>query len=306
MSTRPHGQHLACLSILGVALLVAHAGGAAGTPGRYTMRGMVMRVAASHRSFIVSHDSIPGVMEAMTMSFDIREPRDLDGVTPGMTVEFTLVVGRESTYAEHVQIRPYEGLEQDPLTARRLKLLRNMASAPSSTVNALAIGQAVPDFTLTDQTRHQVTLSQFRGKVVAINFIYTSCALPQFCFRIANHFGVLQRRFKDTFGRDLMLLTVTFDPVRDQPERLAEYASQWNANPDTWHFLTGAVADIARVCGLFGVDFFPDEGLMNHSSHTALIDRQGHLVANIEGNQFSANQLGDLVETALAPHQQSR
>jgi len=47
------------------------------------------------------------------------------------------------------------------------------------------------------------------------------------------------------------------------------------------------------------VDFFPDEGLMNHSIRTAVIDRQGTLVANIEGNQYSAAQLGDLVETTL-------
>jgi len=38
---------------------------------------------------------------------------------------------------------------------------------------------------------------------------------------------------------------------------------------------------------------------MNHSLHTAIIDRQGKLVANIEGNQFTANQLGDLTEAVL-------
>jgi len=47
------------------------------------------------------------------------------------------------------------------------------------------------------------------------------------------------------------------------------------------------------------MDFFPDEGLMNHSLHTAVIDRQRKLIANIEGNQYSAEQLGDLVETVL-------
>jgi cytochrome oxidase Cu insertion factor (SCO1/SenC/PrrC family) len=40
------------------------------------------------------------------------------------------------------------------------------------------IGTAVPDFTLIDQQRRPVTLSQFRGRVVAVNFISTSCALP--------------------------------------------------------------------------------------------------------------------------------
>jgi protein SCO1/2 len=235
----------------------------------------------------------------MTMSFDVREPKDLENVTPGMTVEFTLVVGNGSVSAEHVRVRPYESVEQDPLTARRLKLLNEITSSRSTAQKALEVGQAVPDFTLIDQVRRPVTLSQLRGKLVAVTFIYTSCALPQFCYRLANHFAVIAKRFKDRVGRDLVLLTVTFDPVRDQPEKLAEYASQWNVSPDAWHFLTGAVPDVKRVCDLFGVDFFPDEGLMNHSSHTALIDRHGSLVANIEGNQFTAAQLGDLVETTL-------
>jgi protein SCO1/2 len=117
--------------------------------------------------------------------------------------------------------------------------------------------------------------------------------------RIANNFGVLQRRFKDQLGRDLVLLTVTFDPQRDSPEVLAHYAQTWKADPNTWHFLTGPVPDVRRVTTMFGVDFFPDEGLMNHSLHTALIDRHGKLVANIEGNQFTADQLTDLVDTIL-------
>ena len=165
----------------------------------------------------------------------------------------------------------------------------------------LVIGESVPDFRLIDQKRRPVALAGLRGKVVAINFVYTSCALPNFCLRIANNFGVLQKRFQAQLGRDLVLLTVTFDPVHDTPEALAQYASRWDADPALWHFLTGPVRDVQRVCHLFGVDFFPDEGLMNHSLHTAIIDRQGKLVANIEGNQFTADQLGDLMESVLDP-----
>jgi len=262
---------------------------------QYTVSGMVLRVDASRRSFLVSHDAVPGLMAAMTMSFDVGDAKELAGVQPGNAVTFTLVAGQQSLRAEHVRVVPYLSVEQDPLTARRLALLKSLASAPKP----LAVGQSVPDFTLTDQARRQVRLSQFRGKVVALNFIYTSCALPQFCYRVANHFGVIQRRFRREAGREVVFLTVTFDPVRDTPEKLAEYAAQWNADPDIWHFLTGAAADVRRVCNIFGVDFFPDEGLMNHSIRTAVIDRQGTLVANIEGNQYSAAQLGDLVETTL-------
>lgn len=139
-----------------------------------------------------------------------------------------------------------------------------------------------------------------KGKVVAINFIYTSCVLPQFCYRLANHFGVVQKRFNERMGRDLVLLTVTFDPARDTPERLAEYAAQWKADPASWRFLTGTVADVRRVCSLFGVDSFVDEGLINHSTRTAVIDRRGAIAASIDGNTYTAAQLGDLVETVLA------
>jgi protein SCO1/2 len=157
----------------------------------------------------------------------------------------------------------------------------------------------VPNFTLTDQNRRHVVLSQFTGKVVVINFIYTSCALPNFCFRNSNNFGVLQKRFQEKMSRELVLLTVTFDPQRDHPDVLAKYAKTWKADPATWHFLTGSVPDIQHVSNLFGVDYYPDEGLMDHSLHTAIIDRQGKLVANLEGNLFTAEQLGDLVQIIL-------
>jgi protein SCO1/2 len=261
---------------------------------------MVLKVDQPHKTFVVSCDAIPGFMEAMTMPFNVRQPADLEGIMPGMTVEFTLVVDQESSYAEHMTIRRYESVQQDPLIARQLKLLNRIANPSSSTVKALAPGQAVPDFTLLDQQRHFITLSKFAGKVVAINFIYTSCALPNFCYRITNNFGVLQKRFQEQLGRDLVLITVTFDPARDQPEVLAHYAHIWKADPANWHFLTGFVPDIRRVTNLFGVDFFPDEGLMNHSLHTAIIDRRGKLVTNIEGNQYTADQLGDLVQTVIS------
>jgi protein SCO1/2 len=45
-----------------------------------------------------------------------------------------------------------------------------------------------------------------------------------YCFRLSNNFGVVRQRFADRMGRDLTLLSITFDPVYDQPEVLAKYA----------------------------------------------------------------------------------
>jgi protein SCO1/2 len=264
---------------------------------QFAVRGMIVSVNREARTFTASIDAIPNYMRAMTMPFDVRAAADLDGLTPGAIVDFTLVVHKQSSHAEGIHVVRYESVEQDPFIASRLTLLNDLVRG--SAVKQAAIGDAVPDFTLTDQKRQQIALSDFNGKVVALNFIYTSCPLPNFCLRLSNNFNVLQKRFRRELGRDLVLLTITFDPAHDTPDVLATYASQWRADTATWHFLTGPPTEIQRVCDMFGVHAYANEGLLDHSLHTVLIDRKRTLVANIEGNQFTANQLGDLVQSLL-------
>lgn len=262
----------------------------------FTVKGMVLRADPANRSFVVSHEKIVGLMDSMIMPFDVHQTKDLAGVVPGAIVEFTLVVGDKSAYATKIKIQRYQSIEQDPRTARRLAVMKKMAGLAEK---PLDVGAHVPDFTLIDHTKQPVRLSALAGKVLVVNFIYTRCALPQFCLRVSNNFGVLQKRFAKELGKDVVLLTITFDPQRDTPDVLAAYAAQWKPDPKTWHFLTGPVADVRKVCALFGVEYFPDEGLMNHSLRTAVIDRTGTLVASIEGNTYSPEQLGDLVFTLV-------
>jgi protein SCO1/2 len=96
-----------------------------------------------------------------------------------------------------------------------------------------------------------------------------------------------------------VLLSVSIDPVHDTPEVLAKYAATWKADGRLWHFLTGPEPDVKTVCRRFGVNFWPDEGTLTHSLHTIIIDRQGRLAANFEGNEFTAEQLGDFVSAVL-------
>jgi protein SCO1 len=163
---------------------------------RYGVTGMVLAADPARRTFVASIESIPGFMEAMSMPFEVRDAKELAGVVPGAIVEFTLVVEKTSSYAEGVRIRRYQNLEQDPLAARRLSLLKQIAGGGSA--KAVSVGETVPDFRLTDQKYREMALSQLRGKVVAVNFMYTTCQLPDFCLRIVNHFGVLQKRFKNS------------------------------------------------------------------------------------------------------------
>lgn len=266
---------------------------------QYSVSGLLISVDPAQKTMAVSCNAIPGFMDAMVMPFEVQDRRALDGLQPGMAIEFRLVVGKDSSYAENILVRKFESAEQDPFTAHQLKNLQALVAPKSATAAGLAVGQSVPDFTLVDQNRQAVSLRQFAGKVVAINFIYTRCALPQFCYRQSNNFALLQKRFSDRTGHDLVLLTLSFDPVHDQPEVLAAAAKNWKADAHTWHFLTGTASEVKQVCNRFGVEAWTDEGLMIHSLHTVVVDRQGNLAANLEGNQFTAQQLGDLVETVM-------
>jgi protein SCO1 len=263
---------------------------------RYPASGLVLRIDPANRALLVSCRRIPGYMEAMAMPIAVRDSKLLEGLVPGTTVEFTLVIDRDRSYAENIHVKKYSSTEREPLEAGRLKLLQG-ALAPGH--DALAVGQSVPDFSLIDQSHRPVRLSQFAGKVIGLNFVYTRCALPDYCVRLSNNFGSLQKRFSNRLGHDLVLLTVTFDPVHDDPGVLAKYAHIWNADGRSWRFLTGPISDIQHVCSLFGLDAWPDEALLTHSLHTAIIDREGKLAANLEGNQFTPAELGDLVETVM-------
>ena len=265
----------------------------------YPAAGLILKVDHPHHTLIVSCQSIPGYMDAMVMSFSVKEAKLMEPLEPGMMIDFTLVVTRDSSYIEGIRVRSMQSVDNESLQAQRLKILQGALPSAAAQADPVTLGQAVPNFRLIDQSRKPVSLAQFGGKVVAINFVYTRCALPNYCFRLANNFGRLQKRFSRQMGRDLVLLTVSFDPVHDQPEVLAKYSEIWKADPATWHFLTGSLAEVQRVCSLFGVDAWQDEGLLTHSLHTAVIDRAGRLAANIEGNEFTPEQLGDLVESVM-------
>ena len=281
-----------------LAIVICLGVGQAWATERYPVTGLILKIDRPHLTFVASCSAISKYMEAMTMPFPVRDQKLLDGLEPSMQVDFTLVVEEDDSYAENIRVHSYQNLEQEPLLVRRLQLLDNLDKT-NPAMSTLALGQPVSDFALTDQTKRRITLSQFANKLVAITFIYTSCPLPNYCFRLSSNFGRLQKRFADQMGRDLVLLSITIDPVHDQPEVMAKYAETWKADPNSWHFLTGSLSEVKQVCRTFGVNYWPDEGTLTHSLHTVIIDRQGKLAANFEGNEFTAEQLGDFVATTL-------
>jgi len=258
---------------------------------RYTADGLVLRVERDRRTVTISHREIHGYMPAMAMPFRVKNAAELSGLEPGTRVHFQLKVGKRGLMARKLraQTLPPNGLVADNGQALRLP------PVPEK----LALGAVVPDFTLTDQLSRRVHLVDFRGWVVALNFVYTRCPLPDVCPRLCAGFTRLQKRFG---GRDLALLSVTLDPQYDSPEVLAGYAKIWRADFTRWRFLTGGLEDVQRVAGRFGIVSWPEEGLLTHNSETAVIARDGRLAALIGGSSYTADQLGDLIALELESH----
>ncbi len=113
------------------------------------------------------------------------------------------------------------------------------------------------------------------------------------------NFRAVRNRLAARMDRDLVLLTVTFDPKYDTPQTLASYAASNRAGGPGWFFLTGDAAKIERVCNAFGIQYYAEEGLITHSLQTAIIDREGRLAATVEGKDFTPQQLGDLIAAVL-------
>lgn len=137
----------------------------------------------------------------------------------------------------------------------------------------------VPDALLQDQLGRRFGLQELRGRLVAVEFIYVNC--PTVCAALGQAF----RRVRDALpaerlGRDVLLLSVSFDQRRDVPARLADYAQLHGADGETWRIVR--VEDAVQLEALlktFGIVVISDGfGGFEHNAALYLVDRAGRLV----------------------------
>ena len=259
---------------------------------------MVLSVDAPHRTLIVSCEEIPNYMDAMEMSFQVHKPADVSTLQRGARIRFIILDTGKTLFAEHIQPDTTAVFEPEPMAAGNLTALQNSLH-PSLAIKPLAIGQPVPDFTLTDQTGQPIRLSTLQGKVVALTFGYSRCPNPNYCYRLSNNLAHVSERLHTRAGKDLVFLTIAIDPEHDQGKVLAQYAAAFKADPASWHFLTGPLLEIKQIAASFGMNFWSNDGFLTHSLHTVILDRHGNIAANLEGNHFTDQQLTDLVRSIL-------
>jgi protein SCO1/2 len=163
-----------------------------------------------------------------------------------------------------------------------------LAHGPQKDQRLPVIGTA-PPFTLTSQDSKPVALADFRGKVVALSFIYTGC--PDICPMLTQKMVDAQDALGADFGTKIGFVSITLDPERDTPEVLKDYAQFWGAKPEGWTFLTGspeAVRDVTRRYGVFLSK--KEDGSVDHSQLTSLVDADGELRVQYLGARFDPEE----------------
>jgi len=142
---------------------------------------------------------------------------------------------------------------------------------------------------LTSQDGAQVTLTDFRGKVVAVTFIYTSCTST--CPVLTPMMSFVQDQLGRDFGRKITFVSITVDPERDSPQVLKEYATSFGANLSGWSFLTGSPAAIRDVTRRYGAVASKNvNGDVDHTFLTSIVDQRGVLRVQYAGVRFDPGE----------------
>jgi protein SCO1 len=127
---------------------------------------------------------------------------------------------------------------------------------PATTANSQWGGNHFPNIELITQNGQKVRFYDdlIKGKVVAINLIYTTCkySCPLETARLVQ----LQKLVGNRMGKDVFFYSISIDPEHDTPEVLKEYAEKYHVGPG-WLFLTGKVADIKLLSHKLGLDSLP-------------------------------------------------
>jgi protein SCO1/2 len=136
-----------------------------------------------------------------------------------------------------------------------------------------------------------------KGKIVAIDLIYTTCqySCPLETARLAQ----VQKMLGDRVGKDIFFISITIDPKNDTPEVLKAYAKKFHAGPG-WTFLTGKKEEIDFLSRKLGLYSDPAATLDGHTPHLLLGNEpMGQWMRNsaLDNPRFLSQMIGDFLDS---------
>lgn len=145
--------------------------------------------------------------------------------------------------------------------------------------------------------------SAYRGKIVVMSYIYTHC--PDICPMTTNNMQSLQKMLASDGEKNVRFVTLTFDPSRDTPGVLKDYAQVRGIAIDDWDFLSGPKANVDSVLGRIRMKYVMTDSsyskgheltyFINHSDECVLVDTSGNVRGVYSGSQLDFKQIiGDI------------
>jgi len=171
-------------------------------------------------------------------------------------------------------------------------LPQNLGAGPA------VLNVKAPDFVLLNQNGTRFESAKLRGKVVVIDFIYTTCT--DVCPLFTANFAQLQRTLNKEHAGDVFFISITTDPEVDSPKVLKAYAQRYGADFNNWAFLTGTEEQLKAVWkGLDIRVIRKGRGLVQHTSLTTILDRQGLRRFNHFGEKWQTKDVLADISTLL-------
>jgi protein SCO1/2 len=270
-------------NLLIAAFLASHAVAWAEETRNFTVRGVVREARPAKSQLVVKHEEIPGYMDAMTMPFQVRDPKILESVKPGDAITFQLHVTEKDHWIDGLQIVAAGAGDKE-------------APRPKATdIAPFKPGDPLPALTFTDERGQPLKLEDYRGKALAITFIYTRCPLPNFCPLLAEKFRTVQETLlaDPAAPKNWQLLSVTIDQEHDTAEVLQRYAKTQRADAAHWRFATGELRDITVLGLRSGLEFWEGGSEITHNLRTVVFDAQGRMRKVISENTWTPQELAD-------------
>jgi protein SCO1/2 len=252
----------------------------------YKLRGKVVSTNAATGEVTLNHEAIRGFMEAMTMPYKLKDPSILSELHPEDVLTADLLVSQGAdadVFLDHIVVVG-EGKPD---------------YKPTVLYHVPAPGDKVPDFTLRNQDGRSIHLDQFRGKELLITFIYTRCPLPNFCPLVTHNFAVIEQQLAldPALLRKTQLLSISFDPEHDTPERLRAYGAQYIGSDQKnafahWDFAVPQKPVLNEMAKYFDVGLTAGANdSINHTLSTTLIGPDGRVVHFYPGNDWTPDQV---------------
>ncbi len=205
-------------------------------------------VAPESGRVLIRHREIPGFMKAMTMPFEPADPAILGLLRQGDEVEGILHVEKQDGAVRDYQLEDLKVTKPAPAKTLVLDVSKGKARLVEKPPR-LQVGEPVPDFAMTGQDGKPFKLSDLRGKVVALTFIYTRCPMPDFCPMMDRKFSELAQHL-DAFpnrAKDIRLISLSFDPEHDTPEVLRKHAAIAGRVPPLWTYAVATHEELAKI-----------------------------------------------------------